>query len=126
MIVGLGVDLLDVSRVRAELSRQDGDLSHLFTPPEIDQCSGQGDPTADLAVRFAAKEAIVKALGGDSQSGLPWREIEIRSGRDGRLHATLHGGVAELADRRGVARIHLSSTSTAGVAVASAVLEASP
>lgn len=126
MIVGLGVDLFDVTRMRAELSRHGADLGHLFTPAEIAECLGQRRPDAEFAARFAAKEAVVKALGAQGRGGPCWPEIEIRPGVRGHRAVTLRGRFGARARTLGVTRIHLSTAHANGVAVASAVLEAIP
>jgi holo-[acyl-carrier protein] synthase len=126
MIVGLGVDLFDVTRMRAELSRHGSDLGHLFAPAEIAQCLGLPCPDAELAARFAAKEAVVKALGDQGHGGPCWPEIEIHSSAHGHRAVTLRGRFGARARALGVTRIHLSTAHATGVAVASAVLEARP
>lgn len=124
MVVGLGVDLFDVTRMRAELCRHGFDLPHLFAPPEIEQCRGRRSPEAELAARFASKEALVKALGDEGPRAPRWPEIEILAGADGHPRVQLHGRLRERARQLGVTRIHLSTTHAAGVAIATAVLEA--
>jgi holo-[acyl-carrier protein] synthase len=124
VVVGLGVDLFDVTRMRAELRRHGFDLPHLFAPSEIEQCRGRRRPEAELAARFASKEAVVKALGDEAHTGPHWPEIEILASADGHPRVHLHGGSRERARQLGVTRIHLSTTYAAGVAIATAVLEA--
>ncbi len=126
MIVGLGVDLFDVTRMRAELSRHGADLGHLFTPAEIAECRGLRRPGPELAARFAAKEAVVKALGDQGHDGPCWPEIEVHASVRGHRAVTLRGRFGVRARALGVTRIHLSTAHANGVAVASAVLEAIP
>ena len=124
MIVGLGVDLFDVTRMRAELSRHGADLGHLFTPAEIAECLGLRRPDAEFAARFAAKEAVVKALGDHGHGGPCWPQIEIHASVRGHRAVTLRGRTRARARALGVTRIHLCTAHATGVAVASAVLEA--
>jgi holo-[acyl-carrier protein] synthase len=124
MIVGLGVDLFDVTRMRAEVSRHGFDLTHLFAPAELAQCLGLPRAARELALRFAAKEAVVKALGADDGVGPNWPDIEILEDPARGRYARLRGPLGARADRQGITRIHLSTTHAAGVVIASAVLEA--
>jgi holo-[acyl-carrier protein] synthase len=127
MVVGLGVDVFDVDRVDAELRTRDAAFfEQIFTADEIADCDGQPRPAAHYAARFAAKEAVLKALAppADGEVPLVWRDIDIRRLRDGRHDVVLHGTVRALAEHRGVTRILLSVTLARGLALASVVLEA--
>ncbi|HMA07543.1 MAG TPA: holo-ACP synthase, partial [Ramlibacter sp.] len=105
----LGFDLVQVSRV-AESIEQFGAAfeTRLFTRDELAYAhAGQGVATERLAARFAAKEAVIKAL-QLSNAGIDWREIEVRKLGDGDCRVQLHGRVAAIAGHRGVSRILLS------------------
>ena len=91
MIVGLGSDLLDVARVEQKLREDSGLTQSLFTPLEIRYCEGKHHPARHYAARFAAKEALLKALGTGWRDGLSWREIEIRNDELGRPVMVLSG-----------------------------------
>jgi holo-[acyl-carrier protein] synthase len=79
MILGVGNDIVEVARIKAILSRHPQRfLDRVFTPHEQDYCLKRKDPALHLAARFAAKEAIVKALGTGFSQGLSWLDIEIR------------------------------------------------
>ena len=115
MIVGIGVDVCDIERFAAALRRTPELGQRLFTDGE---CS-HGD--ASLAARFAAKEALAKALG--APAGLGWHDAEVVSEKSGRPRLVLRGGVASVASSLGVTSAHLSLTHDAGIATAFVVLE---
>ena len=123
MIVGLGSDLLDVARIEQKLREDSGLAASLFTPLEIHYCEGKHRPAQHYAARFAAKEALLKALGTGWRDGLSWREIEIRRDELGRPVMVLSGCVEQLARERGVTRVHVSLTHTAAYAAATVILE---
>jgi len=127
MVVGLGVDAFDVDRVGDELRTRDPALfQQVFTDDEIAHCDAQRRPAAHYALRFAAKEALLKALAPPVEAEVPlvWRDIDVRRLNDGRYDVALRGAVRALADQRGVTRILLSITLAGGLALASVVLEA--
>jgi holo-[acyl-carrier protein] synthase len=115
VILGVGIDVVDVARFAASLERTPRLGERLFTDAE------QLLPAASLAARFAAKEALAKALG--APVGLRWRDAEVHRGEDGRPHLSMHGTVAARADALGVARTHLSLSHDAGIASAVVLVE---
>ena len=115
MIVGVGIDVVDIARFEESLSRTPGLAARLFTPAEAAR------PLASLAARFAAKEALAKALG--APVGMHWHDAEVVSESSGRPLFTLRGSVAARADELGVASVHLSLSHDAGIASAMVVLE---
>ncbi|WP_093259055.1 holo-ACP synthase [Thermostaphylospora chromogena] len=115
MIVGIGVDVVDLARFTAALERTPGLLERLFTEAE------RGRPPRSLAARFAAKEAVAKALGGPP--GLSHREAEVRTGEHGRPELHVSGRAAQVAAELGVRRWHLSLSHDGGVAVAYVIAE---
>ncbi len=115
MIVGLGIDVVDVERFGATLERTPGLRVRLFTDAERDR------PIASLAARFAAKEALAKALG--APVGLHWQDAEVVTDAGGRPWLEVHGTVAEQTRRLGVTGMHLSMSHDAGIASAVVVLE---
>ncbi len=120
-IAGVGIDLVEVERLQAALHRW-GDrlLNRLFTAEELARARpGQSRPQR-LAARFAAKEAVMKAL-GVGWRGVGWRTIEIRTDPDGRPTVVLHGAARRLAEDRGVAEVLVSLTHSGPLAAASAV-----
>ena len=115
MIVGLGIDVVDIERFGVTLERTPGLRARLFTEAE------RGRSPASLAARFAAKEALAKALG--APAGLQWQDAEVVTDGDGRPWLEVHGTVAEQAERLGVTSMHLSLSHDAGIASAVVVLE---
>jgi len=116
MIVGIGVDLVDIERFERSLSRTPRLLTRLFAPAER--------PLAprSLAARYAAKEALIKALGGSD--GVYWTEIEITPEPSGRPRFTLTGSTADVVAARGITTLHVSMSHDAGLATAYVVAEA--
>ena len=119
MIVGVGIDVTEIARLRRSLERTPGLAARLFTPAE------RGLPARSLAARFAAKEALAKALG--APRGLLWTDAEILSDpATGRPGLAVRGTVAAAAVRLGVTRWHVSLSHDAGLATAIVIAEASP
>jgi holo-[acyl-carrier protein] synthase len=114
-VVGVGIDVVDVDRFAASLRRTPALRHRLFTPGEA------GLPDHSLAARFAAKEAVVKALG--APQGLAWHHAEVVVADSGQPHLVLHDTVRQVADALGVRGTFLSLTHDAGVAAAVVVLE---
>jgi holo-[acyl-carrier protein] synthase len=115
VIVGVGIDVCDLDRFAASLERTPGLRERLFTPAEATR------PPASLAARFAAKEALAKALG--APKGLAWHDAEVVSEESGRPRFELRGTVLARADELGVTSVHLSLSHDAGIASAMVVLE---
>ena len=112
-IVGHGIDVVDIARFDATLSRTPGLRERLFAPAEREL------PIESLAARFAAKEALIKALGDSGD--VSWIDIEIPRG-DGRPEFRLSGDIAARIERLGLS-LHLSLSHDAGVAMASVISE---
>ncbi len=115
MIVGVGIDVVDVGRFQETLDRTPALRSRLFTAAEGDR------PVSSLAARFAAKEALAKALG--APAGLHWIDAEVQTLTTGRPSLTLTGSVAARAEELGVTSVHLSLSHDAGIASAVVILE---
>lgn len=123
VIVGLGIDLCDVSRVRRSVERHgERFLRKVLAPAELSYCLARPDVPLCFAGRFAAKEAAVKALG--APEGLRWHDMEVEPARGAPPRLVLRRLAAEHASRMGVARTHLTITHDAGVAAAVVILEA--
>ena len=122
-LFGLGIDVIEAARIRRLLERIPRAYERLFSEHERAYCDGFSDPWPHYAARFAAKEAVGKAL-GIGIIGFVWRDVEVLSG--GKPVVALDGGVAAVARRLGVSRIELSLSHTGGVAyaVAAALTEA--
>jgi holo-[acyl-carrier protein] synthase len=124
MIIGLGIDLVEVARLADALDRHGNRfVERVFTGAEREACELRGDRALALAARFAAKEACLKALGTGWAEGLGFRDVEVvREGnRPPRL--VLHGAAARRAEALGVIRSHVSLTHQPGIAAAVVVLE---
>jgi holo-[acyl-carrier protein] synthase len=121
-VVGVGVDLCDVDRIRRTLTRTPGFATRVFTQAEQDYCRRARDPAERFAARFAAKEAVLKALAA-GVGACPLRDIEVVRERSGAPAVVLHGAAAALAAERGVAgwRVSLTHTRTMAEAVAVAL-----
>lgn len=118
MIVGVGIDVVDVARFLATLERAPGLREKLFTEQERDV------PPTSLAARFAAKEAIAKALG--APGGLSWQDATVRRVAGGPPEVELRGTVLARAQQLGIDRWHLSISHDAGIASAVAIAERDP
>ena len=126
MIVGIGVDILPVARMMRELAEDPRGLpERLFTPAEIAFCEGQAHPAPHYAVRFAAKEALFKALGTGQVDGGSWREVEVRQEPSGRSRLVLYGRSREAARALRADRVFVSLSHTREWAIANVVLESS-
>ena len=124
MIVGTGVDITDVARIKAAVERfGDRFLERVFTPEEVRYCTAKANPAERLAARFAAKEAGMKALGTGLRHGITWHDVEVVRQPGGRPAIRFSGKAAEFAERLGCKRAHLSLTHTAEQAMAFVVLE---
>ena len=122
MIVGVGLDLCEVGRVRRLLEKErERFVRRVYREAEIAYCDARRRPELHYAARFAAKEAFLKALGRGWRLG--WTQLEVVRGASGKPDLRLTGKAAEAGERRGVARVHLTLTHTAEMAAAVIVLE---
>ena len=123
-ILGIGLDLVEVARVRASVRRSGERFAQrVFTPDEIAYCAGRARKFEHLAARFAAKEATLKALGTGITGWASMQEVEVVHDAAGRPEIRLRGGVLRRARSLGVKATHLSISHTEGVAAAMVVLE---
>ena len=124
MILGIGLDLVEVSRIRSLLERHaERFRERTFTAGEVAYCDACADPAIHYAARFAAKEAAAKALGTGFAEGVSWRDIEVRREDSGAPALVLHGGAEKLAAGKKITRSHLSLTHTREHAMAQVILE---
>ncbi|MEV4441834.1 holo-ACP synthase [Streptomyces sp. NPDC049577] len=121
MIVGIGIDVAEIERFGAALQRTPNMADRLFVSRELYLPSGERRGTASLAARFAAKEALAKALG--APPGLLWTDAEITTEADGRPRLVVTGTVAARAEALGVRSWHVSLSHDAGVASAVVIAE---
>jgi len=117
----VGVDLVDVKRLRRLLAEHPDRHEELFTAAEIDYCRGKRRSEEHLAARFAAKEAVLKAFGTGISQRMRWTEVEVLNERSGRPRVRLRGSVASFAERHGLSQLDVSLSHTEGMALAHAV-----
>jgi holo-[acyl-carrier protein] synthase len=125
-IIGTGIDIIEVERVERALTRLTGERfrQRVFTQAEIAYCESRGRPRyQSYAARFAAKEAVMKALGTGWNRHVGWREIEVIRRRGAAPTIMLHGKAAEFARNCSIARFHLSISHTALLASAYVIAE---
>lgn len=124
MIVGTGVDIAEVGRIKAAMERfGDRFLQRVFTPAEIRYCVSKANAAERLAARFAAKEAGMKAIGTGLRHGVTWHDVEVLRVPGQRPVLKFDGKAAEFAARLGCKRTHLSLSHTADQAIAHVILE---
>jgi holo-[acyl-carrier protein] synthase len=124
MIVGVGIDLVEVQRIENAWKRfGDRFVNRILLPDEIAYCVSHKNPGPFLAARFAAKEAISKAFGTGIGPSLGWHDMEVRHKESGAPYVALHGKGQQLFADHKANQIHLSLTHTATNAAAVAVLE---
>ena len=123
MIKGIGCDVIEIDRVSKAIARASF-VERVFTPDEVAYCQSRGkQAAASFAARFAAKEAVLKALGTGLRGG-ELKEIEVWSDELGKPNIRLHGYHLEIAHKQGVEHIHLSLTHGRDVAMAYVIMEA--
>lgn len=127
MIVGVGTDITEVARI-ADLVEKHGErfLNRVFTDEEVAYSLQRSRRNEHLAARFAAKEAVLKAIKTGVGPGTSLREVEVVRGPKGEPEARLHGTTAKVARAKGVRRVHLSLSHTERYGVAFAVCEGAP
>ena len=124
MIAGVGFDLVGVRRFKAVLRRQgERFLARLYTAAERRYCESRADRAIHYAARFAAKEAVLKAMGLGWSGGIGWAEVEVVRARAGDVSVRLSGEARRAAAKKKIRRIHLNLTHTEEYAAAVAVAE---
>jgi holo-[acyl-carrier protein] synthase len=125
-LIGIGVDVVDVARMRIALARRTGERlrRRVFTPSERADCEASSRTAAErYAARFAAKEAVSKALGRSTRWGFAWPEIEIVRNASGAPEVRLHGRTAKRARSLGARSVLVSLSHERSVAVAHAIAQ---
>ena len=121
-IVGIGTDLIEVARIAASIERHsDRFLRRICTDAEIAYCSKMKMPAPFYAARFAAKEAVSKALGTGIGSACGWRDIEVFRKPSGEPYIILRDAGAETANQLGITRVMITLTHTENYAAANAI-----
>ena len=127
MILGTGIDIIEVERIRASHEKFGKRFtSRILLSAEIEYCLRHKDPAPFLAARFAAKEAVSKAFGTGICAKLGWLDIEVAKHNSGEPYVVLHGKGLDLLDERGGDLVHLSISHTAQHATAMAILKKKP
>ena len=124
MIVGTGVDLAEVPRIKASIERfGEKFIRRIYTPAEIAYVERKANKFERYAARFAAKEAGMKAIGTGWRRGVRWQDFEVANLPSGKPTLRLHGVAATFAEKLGVKNISLSITHTAELGMAHVILE---
>jgi holo-[acyl-carrier protein] synthase len=124
MIVGLGLDISEIDRIEAALTRHGtAILNRLYTPDEVAYCESHKNKFERYAGRFAAKEAGMKALGTGWRRGVRWRDIEVVRQPGGKPTLRLAGAALEIAENMGVKNISLTITHSGNLALAEVIFE---
>jgi holo-[acyl-carrier protein] synthase len=124
MIVGLGIDIAEVNRIREAIERHgEAFLKRVYTPAEIAYCKKHRDPFERYAARFAAKEAAMKALGTGWRRGVRWVDIEVARMPSGQPTIKFYGETEKIVASLGVKRILLTITHSGNTALAQVIFE---
>jgi holo-[acyl-carrier protein] synthase len=125
LITGIGYDLIEVARIQKELDKEGNPAlrDRLFTTKEIHYCEGKAFPAQHYAARFAAKEALFKALGLGQRDGMGWQDVEVDNDPLGRPLLTMHGKAKEFIEAQSITRVHVSLCHLKDVASAVVLLE---
>ena len=127
MIIGIGTDLAVIARIQRLAEKyEDRFLRRVFTAHEREECFRRQQWAEALAARFAAKEALMKALGTGYRQGVKYQEIEVFHHPSGKPELRLQGVTADYAARLGVTSMHVTLTHDGGLALAVVVLEGAP
>ena len=124
MIYGIGIDIVEVQRIEKQISsKKDRFFTLLFTEKEREYCDGKINKAQNYAVRFAAKEAFLKALGTGLRYGLRWKEIEIANDKLGKPKISCSGDCQKKLSSAGIKNVFVSLTHTKDYAAATVILE---
>ncbi len=123
-IVGTGIDIVECLRI-AQMIERHGELfiTRVYTDAEIEYCTARKAATQHYSGRWAAKEAVLKALGTGWRRGISWRDIEIRNDRRGAPTVNLRAGARDVMEKAGIRRLHVSISHCRSFAVAHVVAE---
>jgi holo-[acyl-carrier protein] synthase len=123
-IIGTGIDITECLRI-AQMIERHGELfiTRVYTDAEIEYCTARKAATQHYAGRWAAKEAVLKALGTGWRRGISWRDIEIRNDRKGAPTVNLRAGARDVMEKAGIRKMHVSISHCRSFAVAHVVAE---
>ena len=126
-VLGTGIDIVEIARLEQAIERNgERFLGRVFTDAERAYCAGRPRPTLHFAGRFAAKEAVLKAIRTGWVKGISWKDVEVTLGPRGEPSIRLSGGALARARQMGIERIHVSISHSDTHAVACAVAEGTP
>jgi holo-[acyl-carrier protein] synthase len=123
MIVGVGIDIIEVDRVAAKVNKGNAFKEKIFSPEEIIFCESKAEPAQNYAARFASKEAFLKATGKGLLLGFELRDIEVVQDELGKPSLVLHGKYKDLAKKNNWNKIHLSISHIQSAATAVVIIE---
>jgi holo-[acyl-carrier protein] synthase len=123
MIIGTGIDIIEVERIAVRVGRDNGFKELVFSKDEMSYCEAKAYPFEHYAARFAAKEAFLKALGRGWDNGLQWNEIEIVNETNGKPVLRITGLTEKMLAPMGIREIHVSLSHLKSMATAIVILE---
>ena len=123
MIIGTGIDIIEVDRIAVRVGRDNGFKELVFSKAEMNYCDAKTSPFEHYAARFAAKEAFLKAVGRGWDSGLQWNEIEITNDKNGKPELHITGMTEKMLEPMGIRIIHVSLSHLKSMATAIVILE---
>ncbi|MBN1114876.1 MAG: holo-ACP synthase [Oligoflexia bacterium] len=124
MIYGVGIDIIEVSRIKKEVTDDDSRFAErIYTKGEMEYCESQPSKALNYAARFAAKEAFFKAMGSGWSGGYSWQDIEVGRYPEGRPYIITHGKVKSFLESHKITGIHVSLSHVADTATAVVILE---
>lgn len=123
MILGIGIDIIEIDRIAEKIHKTNGILEKIFSPGEIKYCEKMKNREQHYAGRFAAKEAFLKAAGEGIFSGLSLCEIEITNEASGKPYFTFYGKTLEKVQAMNISKIHLTLTHLKETAAAFVIIE---
>lgn len=126
-IIGIGTDITECLRIARMIERH-GELfiDRVYTPDEIKYCQSRKQATQHYTGRWAAKEAILKAIGTGWRRGISWRDMEVRNDLSGKPVVAVRGGVKEVIERLGISEIHVTISHCRSHATATAIAVGEP
>lgn len=123
MVIGIGIDIVEVRRISRALQGGDEIANRVFTANELEYCRARKNQFQHFAGRFAAKEAALKALGTGWQEGIRWKDVEVVPGELGKPQLSFHGRAQEIFDASGAQDAQVTITHASEYAVAAVVIE---
>ena len=123
MIAGFGIDIVEVKRIKSSIKKFGRRfLDRIYTKRELAYCKSKGAPEEHLAARFAAKEAVYKAFGGDGKNPIAWTDVEILNEKNGKPKVILKGSAKKLKQKRRISKIIISLSHPKNYAVGNCIL----